>query len=121
MFVICPLHEPSVGFHFHGISFVEILSALFLAGRGEERQTSAGMETQDSHTHAAPVVGVLGGSGVYEFDGLTNTRWERVGSSFGEPSNDLLFGELDGPKIRTPTQPQSSAFSGAVASTNSTD
>ena len=96
MSAICPLHEPSVGFHFHGISFVEILSALLLAGHGEERQTSAGMENQDSHTHAAPVVGILGGSGVYEIDGLTNTRWERVGSSFGEPSNDLLLGELDG-------------------------
>ena len=54
------------------------------------------MVNQDPHIHAAPVVGVLGGSGVYDIDGLTNTRWERVGSSFGEPSDDLLFGELDG-------------------------
>ncbi|MCH8112364.1 MAG: S-methyl-5'-thioadenosine phosphorylase [Proteobacteria bacterium] len=54
------------------------------------------MADQDPHTHAAPVVGVLGGSGVYDMDGLTNTRWERVGSSYGEPSDDLLFGELDG-------------------------
>ncbi len=54
------------------------------------------MADQESHTHAAPIVGVLGGSGVYDMDGLTNTRWERVGSSFGEPSDDLLFGELGG-------------------------
>ena len=54
------------------------------------------MADQDPHTHAAPIVGVLGGSGVYDIDGLTNTRWKRVGSSFGEPSDDLLFGELDG-------------------------
>jgi len=42
----------------------------------------------------APVVGVLGGSGVYEIDGLENTRWERVDSPFGEPSSELLLGEV---------------------------
>jgi 5'-methylthioadenosine phosphorylase len=43
-----------------------------------------------------PVVGILGGSGVYELDGLANARWERVESPFGAPSDDLLFGELHG-------------------------
>ncbi len=41
-------------------------------------------------------LGVLGGSGVYNIDGLTNTRWETVESSFGQPSDELLFGELNG-------------------------
>jgi len=45
---------------------------------------------------SAPVIGVIGGSGVYEIDGLENTRWEKVASSFGEPSDALLFGELGG-------------------------
>ncbi len=57
------------------------------------------MADQHSHTHPAPVVGVLGGSGVYDIDGLTNTRWEAVKSPFGEPSDELLFGELDGMRI----------------------
>jgi 5'-methylthioadenosine phosphorylase len=43
-----------------------------------------------------PVLAVVGGSGVYDMPGLTDTRWEWVGSSFGEPSDELLFGELDG-------------------------
>jgi 5'-methylthioadenosine phosphorylase len=43
-----------------------------------------------------PVIGVIGGSGVYEIDGLENTRWERVESPFGEASDELLFGELEG-------------------------
>ena len=43
-----------------------------------------------------PVIGVIGGSGIYEIDGLANTRWEKVSSPFGEPSDALLFGELDG-------------------------
>jgi 5'-methylthioadenosine phosphorylase len=42
------------------------------------------------------VIGVIGGSGIYDIDGLTNKRWERVESSFGEPSDDLMFGELGG-------------------------
>lgn len=41
-----------------------------------------------------PVIGVIGGSGVYELDGLTDTHWKPVKSSFGEPSDELLFGRL---------------------------
>ncbi len=46
-----------------------------------------------------PVVGIIGGSGVYEIDGLTDTRWQRVETPFGAPSDDLLIGELDGRRI----------------------
>ncbi len=42
------------------------------------------------------VVGVIGGSGVYDLDGLTGTRWERIESPFGAVSDALLRGELDG-------------------------
>ncbi|MEQ9518086.1 MAG: S-methyl-5'-thioadenosine phosphorylase [Parvibaculum sp.] len=42
-----------------------------------------------------PVIGVLGGSGVYDFPGLANERWERVQSPWGEASDELHFGELD--------------------------
>ncbi len=44
-------------------------------------------------------IGIIGGSGVYDIDGLTNTRWQRVESSFGEPSDELFFGELDGQQL----------------------
>ncbi len=43
-----------------------------------------------------PVIGVIGGSGVYDIDGLDDTRWEKVASPFGEPSDELLFGTLAG-------------------------
>ena len=46
-----------------------------------------------------PVIGIIGGSGVYDIDGLTNTRWEKVFSPFGAPSDELLMGELDGLKL----------------------
>ena len=45
------------------------------------------------------VIGIIGGSGLYEMDGLTNTSWETVTSPFGEPSDQLLHGELDGQKL----------------------
>ena len=50
-------------------------------------------------TASTPVLGVIGGSGLYEIEGLSNTRWERMETSFGAPSDDLLFGELDGQQI----------------------
>ena len=46
-----------------------------------------------------PVLGIIGGSGVYEIDGLSNVRWERVLTPWGEPSDDLMFGELNGQKL----------------------
>ena len=42
------------------------------------------------------ILGVIGGSGVYEIDGLKNKQWKKINSSFGEPSDELLFGELNG-------------------------
>jgi len=46
-----------------------------------------------------PVLGVIGGSGLYEIDGLSKTRWQAVASPFGEPSDELLTGELDGQRL----------------------
>ena len=51
------------------------------------------------NTAETPVLGIIGGSGLYEIDGLSDTHWENVETSFGAPSDDLLFGELDGQKI----------------------
>jgi len=46
-----------------------------------------------------PVVGVLGGSGIYELEELSGARWEKIESPFGAPSDDLLIGELDGTRL----------------------
>ncbi|MBV9549998.1 MAG: S-methyl-5'-thioadenosine phosphorylase [Alphaproteobacteria bacterium] len=42
------------------------------------------------------VLGVIGGSGVYEIDGLENARWQTVASPWGQPSDQLLTGSLHG-------------------------
>jgi 5'-methylthioadenosine phosphorylase len=46
-----------------------------------------------------PVIGVIGGSGIYEIDGLTDTQWISVETPFGAPSDQVLVGKLDGRKI----------------------
>jgi 5'-methylthioadenosine phosphorylase len=46
-----------------------------------------------------PVIGIIGGSGLYNIEGLTDTRWERVETPWGEPSDELLIGEFAGAKV----------------------
>ena len=45
------------------------------------------------------VIGIIGGSGLYEIDGLNDAKWVEVTSPFGTPSDALLTGELDGVKM----------------------
>jgi 5'-methylthioadenosine phosphorylase len=44
-------------------------------------------------------LGVVGGSGLYEIEGLTNARWVRVDTPWGDPSDELLVGEFEGVKL----------------------
>jgi len=45
---------------------------------------------------SSTVLGIIGGSGVYDMAGLENARWERVPSPWGEASDELHFGTLSG-------------------------
>ncbi len=42
------------------------------------------------------MIGVIGGSGVYQIDGLEGASWVKVKSPFGTPSDDVLVGRLNG-------------------------
>ena len=46
-----------------------------------------------------PVIGVIGGSGLYEIEGLTDAVWQAVETPFGNPSDELMVGMLEGQKI----------------------
>ena len=48
---------------------------------------------------AEPVLGIIGGSGVYGVDGLADARWIDVQSPWGTPSDQFLTGTLDGQKV----------------------
>jgi 5'-methylthioadenosine phosphorylase len=42
------------------------------------------------------VLGIIGGSGIYDLPGLTHPREARIESPWGEPSGTLRFGEIEG-------------------------
>ncbi|MDQ3560013.1 MAG: S-methyl-5'-thioadenosine phosphorylase [Pseudomonadota bacterium] len=46
------------------------------------------------------VLGIIGGSGLYELPGLERPEWRRIESPWGEPSDEILFAELDGLSLR---------------------
>lgn len=48
---------------------------------------------------ADTMIGVIGGSGVYDIDGLENAEWITVQTPWGDPSDKILTGTLDGVKM----------------------
>lgn len=46
------------------------------------------------------VIGVIGGSGLYEIDTLQDAQWIGVESPFGKPSDDILFGRIGAVEFR---------------------
>src|SRR5213595_2807702 len=47
----------------------------------------------------APVIGIIGGSGLYQIDGLTGVEWRQIESPFGATSDEFCFGTLDGQPV----------------------
>ena len=45
------------------------------------------------------MIGVIGGSGVYDIDGLEDAKWQAVESPWGTPSDEILTGSLNGVKM----------------------
>ena len=43
-----------------------------------------------------PVIGIIGGSGLEDVDGLEDKVWRRVATPWGDPSDALLEGRLEG-------------------------
>ena len=46
-----------------------------------------------------PVIGIIGGSGLYQIDGVEDVEWRRVESPFGAASDEFCFGTLDGQPV----------------------
>ena len=49
---------------------------------------------------APPVIGIVGGSGLYDIDGLDDRRWIAVGSPWGRPSDEILHARLGEAELR---------------------
>jgi 5'-methylthioadenosine phosphorylase len=52
------------------------------------------MTVVPKETQRRSVLGVIGGSGLYDLPEITNAQWRKVDSPWGEPSDALLFGKL---------------------------
>ncbi len=46
------------------------------------------------------VLGIVGGSGLYSLPNLKNPTWKTVATPWGEPSDEILFAEVDGLPVR---------------------
>ena len=50
-------------------------------------------------TTRGATIGVIGGSGLYEMDGLTGVDFVNVDTPFGKPSDAVVLGDLDGVRV----------------------
>ena len=77
-------------------------------------------------------IGIIGGSGLYQMDGLEITEERSIGTPFGAPSDAFILGNLDGSSddalcgcpgsaklIIRPNGPEQNRWSGVCASCDS--
>lgn len=57
------------------------------------------MKNVENSENKTDILGIIGGSGLYQMEGLTNVREESVDTPFGSPSDKLVFGEIKGKKL----------------------
>lgn len=44
-------------------------------------------------------IGIIGGSGLYQIEGISRLREEKIDTPFGPPSDNLMVGELEGKEV----------------------
>jgi len=44
-------------------------------------------------------IGIIGGSGLYQMEGLARAKWVRVATPFGKPSDAFRVGTLEGRRV----------------------
>ena len=55
-----------------------------------------GLLEGDDRKNMGDILGVIGGSGLYEMEGMRNVRTVSVRTPFGDPSDDIVVGEIEG-------------------------
>lgn len=48
---------------------------------------------------AEATIGIIGGSGLYQMDGMTDVEKVKISTPFGEPSDAIILGNLEGVKV----------------------
>ena len=44
-------------------------------------------------------LGIIGGSGLYKMEGFQKTKWKKVTTSWGQPSDDIMTAKFNNEKI----------------------
>ena len=80
------------------LQFGEVLLGLpRRPGRPHDGGGSAGWRSLGrEHGTAHPVLGVIGGSGIYQLEGLTSIEQRTIDTPFGAPSSPIVLGDLAG-------------------------
>jgi 5'-methylthioadenosine phosphorylase len=50
-------------------------------------------------TDNAPAIGIIGGSGLYQMEGVENPTEQRIATPFGDPSDALIGGQIHGRQV----------------------
>ncbi len=56
-------------------------------------------KAKSANSNVQAAIGIIGGSGLYAMNGLTNTREVRVKTPFGDPSDVIVLGILEGKRV----------------------
>ncbi len=56
-------------------------------------------KSKSAKSNATAAIGIIGGSGLYAMSGLTNTREIRVKTPFGDASDAVVLGTLEGKRV----------------------
>ena len=56
-------------------------------------------KSKSAKSEVQAAIGIIGGSGLYAMSGLTNTREVRVKTPFGDPSDAIVLGALEGKRV----------------------
>ena len=57
------------------------------------------MSSEPEHVEAEPAIGVIGGTGLYELDGISELQEHRMTTPFGDPSDVITGGTFAGRKV----------------------
>src|SRR3984893_10291814 len=60
---------------------------------------AAGKAEKSKRANTQAEIGIIGGSGLYSMSGLTKTREVHVKTPFGEPSDAIVLGTLEGKRV----------------------
>src|SRR5437588_11990563 len=73
--------------------------AAFTAEERKKMAAKKASRSKSAKSATRAAIGIISGSGLYAMSGLTNAREIRVKTPFGEPSDAIVLGTLDGKRV----------------------